>query len=568
MSESGPSPEDQEATPLTEETPTEASPASDETPAEAVSAAEGVPPEAIAGPEAMPADGAAAAEVSAAAFAPAASSRGRRRALSWAAAVAVVVVIVLLTTTLIVSHQAPSHSTSKGPVPLSVYGLVVRLCCSPGFQSTVQPAATQVTANNFALNAVNGTLRWKYPTPNGTGTGQVVANGVVYAGSDNGDVYALDAGTGKLLWSTTLLTFSQVQQVADGVVYGWSTNDLSGDQPDGKYEVYALDAKTGKQLWQYDADSVALIGEGVVYVVTYSGSSVSDVVGVVHALDASTGMERWHFQAPGMLDVQMVNNGQLYVLGTQYTRESNSPVSDSAIHTTLYTMDASSGAQRWSYPKNPSDSMMLLGVNAGVVDLLTQPGSITLSGALPSDSLAGLDAADGSVRWKVEIPPLQSTSGGTVTVGYGVGGPAGGLVSDGVVYIASVNDPPSAYNASTGALLWSDPQFNSDEQFPFLTLDMVANGVLYMERSSLSGNQGLYALNASTGKVLWQVLGKPLSVSAVVNGVVYASTDDSDQTLLGAPPASDNGIFALDATTGAVRWSYNLGQGLPSIAVQ
>jgi hypothetical protein len=55
-----------------------------------------------------------------------------------------------------------------------------------------------------------------------------VANGVVYVGSNDGNVYALNARTGTLLWSYTtgwdVLDSSPV--VANGVVYvgSWDSN--------------------------------------------------------------------------------------------------------------------------------------------------------------------------------------------------------------------------------------------------------------------------------------------------------------------------------------------------------
>jgi outer membrane protein assembly factor BamB len=69
-----------------------------------------------------------------------------------------------------------------------------------------------------------------------------VANGVVYIGSDDNNVYALSASTGVKLWSyaTGSSVFSS-PAVANGVVY------IGSD--DGN--VYSLNASTGAQLWSY-----------------------------------------------------------------------------------------------------------------------------------------------------------------------------------------------------------------------------------------------------------------------------------------------------------------------------
>ena len=69
-----------------------------------------------------------------------------------------------------------------------------------------------------------------------------VANGVVYFGSDDDNVYALNATTGARLWSyRTDGNVDSSPAIANGVVYIGS-ND---------WNVYALNASTGAKLWNY-----------------------------------------------------------------------------------------------------------------------------------------------------------------------------------------------------------------------------------------------------------------------------------------------------------------------------
>ena len=53
----------------------------------------------------------------------------------------------------------------------------------------------------YALNASTGALLWSYTTGRQCESSPAVANGVVYVGSDDGNVYALNASTGAKLWS-------------------------------------------------------------------------------------------------------------------------------------------------------------------------------------------------------------------------------------------------------------------------------------------------------------------------------------------------------------------------------
>ena len=74
-----------------------------------------------------------------------------------------------------------------------------------------------------------------------------VANGVVYVGSDDGNVYALNAATGARLWSYTTGAYVESSPaVANGVVYVGSD--------DGN--VYALNAATGAKLWSYSIGGI------------------------------------------------------------------------------------------------------------------------------------------------------------------------------------------------------------------------------------------------------------------------------------------------------------------------
>jgi outer membrane protein assembly factor BamB len=69
----------------------------------------------------------------------------------------------------------------------------------------------------------------------------------------------------------------------------------------------------------------------------------------------------------------------------------------------------------------------------------------------------------------------------------------------------------------------------------------VASGAVYVG----SGDNNVYALDASTGSLLWSyATGGPVSSSpALVNGVVYVGAESSD-------------VYALNASTGSLLWSY------------
>ena len=52
----------------------------------------------------------------------------------------------------------------------------------------------------YALDATNGTLRWKFKTGYSVYSSPAISGGVVYAGNEDNYIYALDAAKGTLRW--------------------------------------------------------------------------------------------------------------------------------------------------------------------------------------------------------------------------------------------------------------------------------------------------------------------------------------------------------------------------------
>src|SRR5262249_13365990 len=107
-------------------------------------------------------------------------------------------------------------------------------------------------------------LKWK----NGIGlylgalpSSTTLANGIIYFGSYDNTLYALNASTGVKLWS--YYTGGQIESssaVAAGVVYVGSSDE----------NLYALNATTGAKLWSYPIRFNGLaspaVSNGVIYV--------------------------------------------------------------------------------------------------------------------------------------------------------------------------------------------------------------------------------------------------------------------------------------------------------------
>src|SRR5262245_50280429 len=103
------------------------------------------------------------------------------------------------------------------------------------------------TGELHAVNLADGTARWKYKaTSDGIGeSSPAVANGLVYVGDLAGVFHAVDIATGKAAW--TFKTGGEIK--SSPVVYGDRVIIGSYDS-----YLYALGAKDGKLAWKVHTD--------------------------------------------------------------------------------------------------------------------------------------------------------------------------------------------------------------------------------------------------------------------------------------------------------------------------
>jgi len=176
--------------------------------------------------------------------------------------------------------------------------------------------------NMFALNP-DGTLKWKYTTGSSVTSSPAVADGRVYVGSYDYNVYCLNAENGELIWSYTTgnLVFSS-PAIADGRVYVGSYD----------YNVYCLDAENGSPIWSYTTGekiySSPAVADGKIFI----GSRDSKV----YCLDAESGTPIWIYPTGDRVySSPAVAQGKVFVGSCDYG---------------IYCFDAENGSLIWSFP--------------------------------------------------------------------------------------------------------------------------------------------------------------------------------------------------------------------------
>jgi quinoprotein glucose dehydrogenase len=179
-------------------------------------------------------------------------------------------------------------------------------------EGTRYSSLKQINRSNVARLRV----AWSYDTADGAGDPQtqpIVINGVLYGLTPRHKTIALDAATGKLLW--TFDSGIAGRGANRGLVY-WSAGSDRRIFTDIQSYVYALDAATGKPIRTFGADgridlreglgrdpqkqSIVLTSPGIIYkdLLIIGGrtpESLPAPPGDVRAYDARTGALRWSF---------------------------------------------------------------------------------------------------------------------------------------------------------------------------------------------------------------------------------------------------------------------------------
>ncbi|HUK23861.1 MAG TPA: PQQ-binding-like beta-propeller repeat protein [Terriglobales bacterium] len=208
--------------------------------------------------------------------------------------------------------------------------------------------------NLYAVDLATGAQRWKFPTKVRVTSSPAVAEGVVYFESYDSNFYALNAADGKLKWKFQTAGERRfagkhlhgIEPAAESmpdpfdlylsspVVWNDAVYFGSGDG-----NVYALDAGSGQLKWKFHTADVVHASPAIADGVLFIGSWDS----YFYALDAASGMEKWRFKT-----------GEDHEIYNQVGIQSSAAVADGVVYfgcrdSNLYALDAKTGAKKWAF---------------------------------------------------------------------------------------------------------------------------------------------------------------------------------------------------------------------------
>ena len=343
----------------------------------------------------------------------------------------------------------------------------------------------------YSINAVNGSVHWKF----NTGTVNAVPtyyNGTVFIAGANNIIYAVNASNGTLKWSSTpprgnySLT---IPAASGGKVYFAGAGYLNYSNSIYAYYagfVYALDAETGTQLWlsTLTVDSTYNYSDSRITNVTVKDNilTIYDIMNGLFVYNASDGSSIWTDVGDmlGRVNPVLFNNTIYF-----------------GIEGGMRAMQADNGNSLWR----------LFGTSANPVVFYSP--TIFNNLIYTIDTKANLYSIDlnGIIKWQINL---------------GVNSPSysAPFLSNNLIYLNSSSNELSAYTSENGTFKW--------KKSGYLGQPLVANDNIYIT----DVNKQINCLDAITGNIKWisplQNFSQPFCV-VDVNGNAYHITDSGEQ---------------------------------------
>jgi PQQ-dependent dehydrogenase (methanol/ethanol family) len=430
--------------------------------------------------------------------------------------------------------------------------------------------------NLFALDLTKpgAPLKWEYqpfPEPASQGEaccdvvnrGAAFDNGRLFFNTLDGNTIAVDAASGKEIWKTQVahINDGETMTMAPLVVRGKVLVGNSGGEMGVRGWVKALDAGSGKVLWTANAtgpDKDVLIGADFhPFYASDQGQDLGVKTWPAGAWQTGGGtMWGWIAYDP---DLNLIYYGNA---NPGPWNQEQRP-GDNKWTTAVFARDPDTGMAKWAYQTNPHDQHDYDGINEIILLDMNFDGKSRKVLLHPDRNgrLYVIDRTNGEVLQANPYAYINSTTGVDLKTGRPTINPEkatklGSVVRDICPTASGGKDwNPSAYSPVTGYLYiphenlcmdWEDVQTNYIAGTPYVGANVIM-------KAGPGGNRGEFtAWDVANGKPAWQIKEDlPLwsGALATAGDLVFYGT-------------MDGWFKAVDAHSGALKWQFKTGSGI------
>ena len=341
-------------------------------------------------------------------------------------------------------------------------------------------------------------VAWRFQTEGPVRSSPSAAGGVVFFGSGDGRLYAVEEESGREIWR--FQTGGAVD--SSPAVSGENVYFESGDR-----NIYAVGRRDGKERWRY------AIGDDLPFPWGFDDHQSSPSVagdalfvgggdGFLYALRASTGKLRWRFRTGGRVRSSPALAGGIVYVGS--------------FDGVLYAIDAETGKLRWKYETEGAsiDSAKWGFDRRSINSSPAVADGVVTFGSRDAHQYA-LDAKTGRLLWRIAHPVAFTKD--HAELAWCEGSPA---AVDGISYVGSSDGHfVNAIELKSGRELWRHATPGRVLSSPAVAGDLL----------SVGGEDGeIFALDRKDGHLVWSYATPETVYSspAVSNGLVISGCDD------------------------------------------
>ncbi|MBE0690242.1 MAG: serine/threonine-protein kinase [Anaerolineae bacterium] len=336
--------------------------------------------------------------------------------------------------------------------------------------ATNENGAVVVTTSSFELSGQSGGIqpKWTFKTEDEIRTNPAIWNDMVFIGSYDTNMWALNLETGELAWkfptNAGIASSPIVDEANRAVIFG------SED-----YHLYSLDTRTGRVNWTFNSGDRIRSTPCVAHNHVFFGSDD----GKVYALNAANGKKNWDFETGAPVRCRPAVTNEFVIFGCESGE--------------IFGLGLS-GQRKWS---NRTRKAV---ISAPYVD---HDEGICYVGS-NDNYLYAIDSNNGYTSWRFRTngPVISSP-----------------MVSGGLIYFGSADGNLYAVNTQNGKEKW---KFRTDK--PIVGSPTIHQGAVIFGGS----DNILYCLDAETGKERWQfVTGGAITSTPLINeGAIFFGSFD------------------------------------------